>query len=101
VTQGTGRDALYARLRYVLGNEEARTMIELLPPGGPGALATKQDIEGLERRIDGLEQRMERFDDRMHDFHAALREQARTFILASTTSTLTVGALAFAAARLV
>jgi hypothetical protein len=89
-------------------------MMQMLPPDNR-ALATREDIGGVEIRIDRLEERMgrfeqrldrfetsmERFDDRLHDFHGALRDQTRSFIVASTTSTLTVGALAFAAATLV
>ncbi len=89
-----------------------RTMMQLLPPSDFGEIVTKDDLGRLmdrfeermdrfEERMDRFEERMDRFDDRLHDFHGALRDQTRSFIVASTTSTLTVGALAFAAAALV
>jgi len=115
MTSNTARDALYARLRDVLGENDARTMMQLLPPGDWDQVATKADIgrledrmhrlEGrmdrLEGRVHGLERSMDKFDDRLHDFHGALREQTRNFILASTASVVTVGGLAFAAASLI
>ena len=108
MTSGTARDALYARLLDVLGENDARTMMQLLPPGDLGELATKPDVARLEERMDRFEERMdrferslERFDDWLHDFHGALREQTRSYIVASTASSLTVGALAFAAATLI
>jgi len=108
MTSNTARDALYARLRDVLGESDAMTMMQLLPPGDWDHIATKADIsrlegrmEGLEGRMDGLERLMDKFDDRLHDFHGALREQTRNFILASTASVVTVGGLAFAAASLI
>ncbi len=65
-------------------------------------------MDGLDQRMDGFDQRMgrferymETFDGRFHDLHTALREQTRTFIIASSTSTLLVAGVAFAAARLV
>lgn len=108
VVSDRARADLYARLRQVLGDNDAETMIELIPRGHPDDLATKGDIARLEERMDRFDERMDRFeekmdrfDERLHDFHGALREQTRNFILASTGSMLTVGALAFAAASLV
>lgn len=114
MTSNTARDALYARLRDVLGESDARTMMQLLPPGDWDEVATRADISRLEGRMEGFEGRMDRlegrmegfersmdkFDDRLHDFHSALREQTRNFILASTASVVTLGGLAFAAASL-
>ncbi len=36
-----------------------------LPPVGWADVATKQDVQGLERRIDRLEVRMDRFETRL------------------------------------
>lgn len=65
-------------------------------------------MDGLDQRMDGFDQRMgrferymETFDGRVHEFHTALREQTRTFIIASSTSTLLVAGVAFSAARLI
>ena len=101
MTSNIARDALYARLRDVLGESDARTMVQLLPPGDWDHVATRADISRLEGRMEGLGRSMDKFDDRLHDFHGALREQTRNFILASTASVVTVGGLAFAAASLI
>jgi hypothetical protein len=54
---GAGRTArtrhqLFLRLEEVLGDEEANTLMEHLPPVGWGDVATKRDLEDLEHRID-------------------------------------------------
>lgn len=115
MTSNAARDALYTRLRDVLGENDAATMMQLLPPGDPEQLATKSDIAHLDERMDRLDGRMDlldgrmdrlegsmdKFDDRLHGFHSALREQTRSFILASTASVVTMSGLAFAAASLI
>jgi peptidoglycan hydrolase CwlO-like protein len=65
-------------------------------------------VDGLESRMDNLDTRMERmerhmerFDDRLHDFHGALREQTRHFILASTGAMVALTGVAFGAASLI
>lgn len=58
-------------------------------------------MDRLEERMDRFEGHLERFDDRLHDFHGALREQTRNFILASTGSMVTLAGLAFGAAALI
>lgn len=79
-------------------------------------VATKQDLEHLEARMDSrfesvdsrfdaLNSRFEalenRFEARLHDeLRSQLRTMVQWLIFATTTSTFTVGALAFAAARL-
>jgi hypothetical protein len=111
MTSLPARESLYARLRDVLGEVDAATMMQFLQPD-PQEIATRTDIHRLEGRIDQLEERfeeqmdqlerrMDKFDDRLHDFHGALREQTRNFVLASTGSVVTVAALAFAAAALI
>ena len=125
MTSLPARESLYARLRDVLSEDDAATMMQFLQPD-PQEIATRTDIHRLEGRIDGLdgrmdrldrrmdrlegridqlqerfEERMDKFDDRLHDFHGALREQTRNFVLASTGSVVTVAALAFAAAALI
>jgi len=112
------RQALYARLEEVIGDDHAATLMQYLPPD-PSDLATKSDLRelrvGLDHRMDGLDQRMdgldgrmdrmerhmERFDDRLHDLHGALREQTRVFVAASVGTMLTLSIVAFGAANLV
>lgn len=106
-TTSESRDKLHSKLREVLGPSHAGTLMGMLPPHSE-QLATKADIEGLDRRLvgleqrfDGLDQRMEKFEDRLWDFHEALRAQTRIYITAMVTSMIGVGGLSFAAAALV
>lgn len=106
-TRAPKRDTLYQRLREVLGNDQAATLMELLPEHRD-RLATKSDMkridqrfEHVDSRMDQLDRRMEKFEDRLWDLQEALRAQTRTYIAASVGSTLSVGALAFAAAALI
>ena len=119
------RQALYARLEEVIGDDHAATLMQYLPPD-PSDLATRSDIgelrtelghriHGLDQRLDGLDQRMgdfdkrmdgmerhmDRFDDRLHDLHGALREQTRVFVAASVGTMLTLSIVAFAATNLI
>lgn len=103
----------------MFGDDAAKAMMDLLSEVTPADLATRADLarvesslghrmDSLDERMDRFEERMDRFDarlekfdDRLHDLHGAIREQTRHYILACSTSMFTVGALAFAAARLV
>lgn len=113
------RDSLHVRLREVLGDEQAATLMELLPPDRE-QLATKADLSDLKtelkadiadlrtelkadisqlnERMDRMESLMVRFDERLWEFHGALRSQTRTFVTATVSSMIGVGGLAFAAA---
>lgn len=112
------RLALYARLRDVLGSEQAETLMAFLDSIPTDEVATasalselRRYLEGgmdrleermdrFEERMDRLEERMDRFDDKLDGFHAALRDQTRNFILANATSMATLALIAFGAARL-
>lgn len=60
------RHQLYLRLESVLGNEEATTLMEHLPPVGWADVATKHDLQALEERIDlrfeQIDRRFEQID---------------------------------------
>ena len=69
------RHELYLRLEEVLGPEAATTLMEHLPPVGWADVATKRDLDALERRLElrfgsidqrfeGIEQRFEGIDQR-------------------------------------
>jgi hypothetical protein len=81
------RHQMYARLEEVLGPEEARTLMQHLPPVGWADVATKRDLEML---------RLE--------FRADLKDaiQTLTFRILGFVSILmiTLAGLAFAAAKL-
>ena len=108
------RHKLHARLENVLGPEEAAILMEHLPPVGWGDVATKHDLDQLsfatKRDLDQLraefKQDLQSTEYKLTAaFRGELLHQTRTFILttwtAVMTAVLTVGGLAFAAARLV
>lgn len=63
------RNQLYNRLREALGDEDASTMMELLPPAGWADVARQRDLDELRRHLDP---RVATKDD--------LREQTNRFI---------------------
>ena len=96
------RHQLYLRLEEQLGAEAAETLMEHLPPTGWGEVATKRDLDHLavatKRDIDQMGDRLRA------ELHKALADQTRTVVLIAALTNvgavLTVGGLAFAAARL-
>ena len=86
--------ALYTRLKEVLGNEHADTLMTYLPLEPGRSLATNDDIAGLEARLDQrfeqidqrfeqIDQRWERrfqtYDDRMYGLQGVFRDQLKTY----------------------
>ncbi|HEX2039167.1 MAG TPA: hypothetical protein VHF47_05465 [Acidimicrobiales bacterium] len=65
------RNRMHNRLREVMGDDVAETMMASLPPNGWRELATKQD---LDTRLELLEQRL------TATFERALRAQTRVYI---------------------
>lgn len=63
------RNQLYNRLREALGDEDASTMMEVLPPAGWAEVARQRDLDELRRHLDS---RFATKDD--------LREQTNRFI---------------------
>jgi hypothetical protein len=51
--------------------------------------------------MDGIDHRLTNHDLRFDNVHEALRQQTRTFILATTGTMVTLSALAFGAAALI
>ena len=106
------RHALYNRLQAVLGDHEAATLMEHLPPVGWADVATKRDLDTLERvlrtEMQSLEHRFEgtlaRETSALHQEIAAVRgemsQQLRTFLAANVGIMATLVSLTFAAVRL-
>jgi hypothetical protein len=88
----SSRNRLYNRLDEVLGPDEARSLMSLLPPVGWADVATKHDLAQLESRIDA------KFGTLQSELRA---EMFRSILIANSVSLMTMGGLAFAAARLV
>lgn len=88
------RFALHARLRDVLGDEEATTLMAALPGSDRTQLVTTADLDrGLsEVRVEVAEVRA--------DLRGEMALQTRTLVVALIGSNATLAALAFAAARL-
>ena len=86
--------SLELRLREVLGEEHARTLMENLPGSD---IATKLDLGALEERMD---LKLESLENRLlAAFRPELMHQTRLFFIGMAGSMSTVGALAVTAAK--
>lgn len=131
MTTETPRTALCQRLTEILGPDHASTLMTYLPTDHPAAksdvrdlqsdvrdlkselksdihelrLELKSDIHNLEQRLgqrmDGVEVRLNNHDLRFDSLQEAMRQQTRTFILATTGMMVTLSAVAFGAASLI
>jgi hypothetical protein len=104
-TEEQARHRMYDRLVELLGDEHATTLMRYFPPTEDAELAGRADVQDVRAELqdvraelgvlgDRLEHRIERLEDRVD-------HQTRTFVVTSIGSLATLGALAFAAARLI
>jgi hypothetical protein len=88
------RHALHTAAQRQLGDEEADTLMELLPPVGWADVATKQDIAAIEQDIVASENRLYAM------MHADFRQQTLHLMTILVPSLLGTIVAAFTAARL-
>jgi hypothetical protein len=73
------RHELLAWFEEQMGHERAATMMELMPPAGAAELATKRDLDDLERRLDArFDAQDARFDAQDARFDAKLEAMRST-----------------------
>lgn len=77
------RHQLFQRLQEVLGAEEAATLMEHLPPGGAGRVATRDDLDSLKNEL-----------------LAEIHRSARTLTLSLTTIMAVLNGIVFTALKL-
>ena len=74
-------------------------MMELVPPVGWADVATKRDLDHLDRRMDAFERRMDAFERRMERLESELASQTRLLFFSMLGAVFSATSLAFAAAR--
>ncbi len=85
------RHKLYGRLEEVLGPEEAGVLMDHLPPLGWADVASKRDVDGIERRLDGIERRIDGIERRLDGLESGMR----SFFLALLSAQVGLTALLY------
>lgn len=85
------RHQLHTCLRTVLGEDEAATLMELVPKTDWDKIATKDDLEKLKHELIGLFRK---------EMGTATSSFVRATIIGNSVSVATVAGIAFAAAKL-
>jgi hypothetical protein len=83
------RHALLAWFEEQMGPERAAIMMELMPPAGASELATKRDLEELERHLDARLETMEaRFDIKLEAVRSSTLRTVGTWLFASQAAVI-------------
>ncbi len=61
--------------KAALGDDAGITLMELLPPVGWADVATKQDLQVMDRRFDVVDQRLDAIERRLDDMAREIRAQ--------------------------
>ena len=88
------RHQLYRRLEEVLGQDEAGTLMEHLPPVGWADVARQGDLIALRKDLEVLRAELD------SKLEAKLNSQTKTLVALMSAQVVAVAGLAFAAARL-
>ena len=88
------RHLLYRRLQEVLGQAEATTLMEHLPAGGVGRLATKDDLRAVR---DELEHKI---DAARHELLTEIHRTTRHLTLSLSTIMAVLNGIVFTALKL-
>ena len=83
MTSEVARHALYAQLEQVLGTEHADTLMTGLPMEQAGQLASKTDIDQLDKKFDRLEANFDAFAAKIRgevrEMHKLMYQQFRNY----------------------
>ena len=83
------RHELLAWFEEQMGHERAATMMELMPPAGAAELATKRDLDDLERRLAArFDTQDARFDAKLEAMRSATLRTVGTWLFASQAAVI-------------
>jgi hypothetical protein len=95
------RHRLYRRLQEVLGQDEATTLMEHLPTGGVGELATKDDLRLVKDDLSAVRDELRHEIQAVrHELLTEIHRTARYLTLSLTTIMAVLNGIVFTALKL-
>lgn len=95
------RHRLYRRLQEVLGQDEATTLMEHLPTGGVGQLATKDDLRLVKDDLRAVRDELRHEIQAVrHELLTEIHRTARNLTLSLTTIMAVLNGIIFASLKL-
>jgi hypothetical protein len=95
------RHRLYRRLQEVLGQDEATTLMEHLPTGGVGQLATKDDLRVVKDDLRAVRDELRHEIQAVrHELLTEIHRTARNLTLSLTTIMAVLNGIIFASLKL-